>query len=136
MQFRTLSLAGMLFYSLSSSCAHAQFTIDWRSIDSGGSFSAVAGPLTLSGTIGQMDAGSRVDPLTGGGFALVSGFWAVTLPRCDGDFNNDAFINSQDLFDFLTAFFALSPQADFNRNGFIDSQDFFDFLAAFFAGCP
>ena len=52
---------------------------------------------------------------------------------CSADFNNDAFLNSQDLFDFLAAFFA--GDADYNTDGFTNSQDFFDFLADFFAGC-
>jgi hypothetical protein len=54
---------------------------------------------------------------------------------CTADFNGDGSVNSQDLFDFLSAFFAVAPYADFNRDGVINSQDFFDFLAAFFAGC-
>lgn len=56
-------------------------------------------------------------------------------PACRADFNGDTFVNSQDFFDFLVAFFANTPNADFNMDGFINSQDFFDFLAAFFAGC-
>ncbi|MGE3108772.1 MAG: GC-type dockerin domain-anchored protein [Phycisphaerales bacterium] len=56
-------------------------------------------------------------------------------PPCPGDFNGDGFVNSQDFFDFLVAFFSLAPSADFNNDGSINSQDFFDFLVAFFAGC-
>jgi len=55
--------------------------------------------------------------------------------ECRGDFNTDGFVNSQDFFDFLAAFFAQDPIADFNHDIFIDSQDIFDFLAAFFEGC-
>jgi hypothetical protein len=47
-----------------------------------------------------------------------------------GDFNRDSVVNSQDLFDFLVAFFA--GEADFNADGVTTSQDFFDFLVAFF----
>ncbi|MGE3108850.1 MAG: GC-type dockerin domain-anchored protein [Phycisphaerales bacterium] len=60
----------------------------------------------------------------------------VTISRCSADFNADGFVNSQDFFDFLAAFFAAAPSADFNHDTFINSQDFFDFLAAFFSGCP
>ncbi len=56
-------------------------------------------------------------------------------PVCAADFNGDTFVNSQDFFDFISAFFALEPASDFNRDAFINSQDFFDFLNAFFAGC-
>jgi hypothetical protein len=55
--------------------------------------------------------------------------------ECPADFNDDGAVNSQDFFDFITAFFGQSPRADFNDNGSLNSQDFFDFLSAFFARC-
>jgi len=61
--------------------------------------------------------------------------WVVSIPDCEGDFNADFVVNSQDFFDFLTAFFAGDPTADFNADGAIDSRDFFDFLDRLFAGC-
>jgi hypothetical protein len=64
-------------------------------------------------------------------------FLVGTAPRtCPADFNHDGLANSQDFFDFLTAFFSGAPAADFNHDGATNSQDFFDFLTAFFAGCP
>ena len=56
-------------------------------------------------------------------------------PACTADFNADDAVNSQDFFDYLTAFFAGDIAADFNEDDAVNSQDFFDFLAAFFAGC-
>jgi hypothetical protein len=59
-------------------------------------------------------------------------------PECPCDFNADEILNSQDFFDFLTAFFANQPSADYNNDDVINSQDFFDFLTCFFtppAGC-
>ncbi|MGE3108681.1 MAG: GC-type dockerin domain-anchored protein [Phycisphaerales bacterium] len=57
------------------------------------------------------------------------------LPFCPADVNRDQFVNSQDVFDFLSAFFTLAPEGDFNRDGLTNSQDLFDFLAAFFTEC-
>jgi uncharacterized membrane protein len=62
--------------------------------------------------------------------------WVAHLQvPCPSDFNNDFNINSQDFFDFLTAYFAGQPTADINHSGHVNTLDFFDFLAAFFTGC-
>ena len=51
--------------------AQAQsYNIDWFTVDGGGGVSS-GGTFSLSGTIGQPDAGR----LTGGSFALEGGFW-------------------------------------------------------------
>jgi hypothetical protein len=79
------------------------------------------------------------------GFFYTFNFWEVGFDNivvetiggkpCRADFNGDDTVNSQDFFDFLTAFFASEPAADFNEDTVVNSQDFFDFLTAFFAGC-
>jgi predicted outer membrane repeat protein len=53
---------------------------------------------------------------------------------CLADFNNSGAVNSQDIFDFLTAWFSGSPSADINGNGLTPS-DILDFITAWFAGC-
>lgn len=53
---------------------HAQtFSIDWHTIDGGGGTST-GGVYSVSGTIGQPDAGG---PLTNGQFTVTGGFWAL-----------------------------------------------------------
>lgn len=49
------------------------YELSWHSIDGGGGTST-GGPFSLSGTIGQPDAGG---PLTGGAYSLIGGFWSV-----------------------------------------------------------
>jgi probable HAF family extracellular repeat protein len=55
---------------------------------------------------------------------------------CRADFNGQNGITVQDIFDFLSAWFAGDHGADFNGQGGITVQDIFDFLGAWFAGCP
>jgi hypothetical protein len=82
------------------------------------------------------DAARGVTVLFGGiaGFIINSETWVLGAP-CPADFDHSGAVNSQDFFDFLTAFFALDLAADFNHSGTVDAQDYFDFVAAFFAGC-
>lgn len=67
----TALLATLLAAALPASAQ--TLSIDWFTIDGGGGTST-GGPYSLSGTIGQPDAGS---PMTGGTFSLVGGFWAL-----------------------------------------------------------
>ena len=65
---------GLLFLTLIAPTARAQFTIDWFTVDGGGVMNVTGGTFTLSGTVGQPDAGTL------GGGSLVGGFWAVLAP--------------------------------------------------------
>src|SRR5882672_7661805 len=60
--------------------AHAQFAIDWYTIDGGGRTSS-SGIYTLSGTIGQPDAGT----LSGGSYTLEGGFWPGLVVPSTGE---------------------------------------------------
>jgi len=52
------------------------YSIDWFTMDGGGGVSS-GGSYTLSGTIGQPDAGT----LSGGNYTLEGGFWpGIVLP--------------------------------------------------------
>jgi len=54
---------------------------------------------------------------------------------CAADFNGSGRVDVQDIFDFLSAWFAGSQSADFDRSGGVTVQDIFGFLSAWFAGC-
>lgn len=60
--------------ALAASPAAAQYEIAWWTVDGGGVTGATGGTYTLSGTIGQPDAGG---PYTGAPYTLHSGFWAL-----------------------------------------------------------
>jgi hypothetical protein len=86
----------------SASASFAQYTISWYTIDGGGGTSS-SGALSLSGTIGQHDAGG---PLTGGTYSLTGGFWAgASSSFCVEDYNRDGSLNLDDLSDFITDFY-------------------------------
>ena len=79
-----------------------------------------------------------VQATTGSGAAYfddVTFGYSQPVRLCSGDFNQDGTVSVQDIFDFLTAWFAASPSADFNQSGAITVQDIFDFLAAWFSPC-
>jgi hypothetical protein len=64
----------LMVLALASSSAHAQnYSVDWFKIAGGGGTST-GGTYTVSGTIGQHDAGG---PMTGGNYSLTGGFWAL-----------------------------------------------------------
>jgi hypothetical protein len=66
------SILGVLSLATALSASAQTYSIDWYTIDGGGGTSS-GGPYTLSGTIGQPDAGLH----TGGGYTLVGGFWGA-----------------------------------------------------------
>ncbi len=72
-RLRLLLLATALAISF---CVQADWSVDWYSIDGGGSLQTTGGDWSLSATIGQTDATSSA-ALAGGGWQLTGGFWAV-----------------------------------------------------------
>lgn len=56
------------------------YSIDWFTIDGGGGTSTGA-LYSVSGTIGQPDAGG---PMTGGNFSLTGGFWSLYAVQTPG----------------------------------------------------
>ena len=61
--------------------ANAQsYSIDWYKV-SGGGGTSTGGVYSVSGTIGQHDAGG---PMTGGNYSLTGGFWALYAVQTPG----------------------------------------------------
>lgn len=106
------------------------------SIDGGGVVNASGGPYTLSGTIGQHDAGPAMD---GGGFVVEGGFWpaAVLTEICSVDLAPPfGTINLFDLFAFLDLYNQQDPAADIAAPfGTINVFDLLAYLEAYNAGC-
>ena len=69
------TLVCSLITGLAFLAAAQNFSIDWHTIDGGGGTST-GGVYSVSGTIGQSDAGG---PMTGGPYSLVGGFWALPI---------------------------------------------------------
>jgi hypothetical protein len=66
-------LAFVILLALSAISASAQFSIDWSKV-SGGGGTSTGGVFTVTGTIGQHDAGTT---MTNGPFSLTGGFWSL-----------------------------------------------------------
>jgi hypothetical protein len=68
-----LILATLIFAFFVSTKSQAQsYSIDWFTID-GGAGTSTGGVYSVSGTIGQADAGT----MSGGNFTLDGGFWGI-----------------------------------------------------------
>lgn len=67
--------------------AYGNWTIDWYSIDGGGTMASSAGQWELKGTIGQPDA-TAANALTGSGWTLTGGFWAMLAETLDRIFHD------------------------------------------------
>jgi hypothetical protein len=76
-----MRIFGLFLLVLAALSAHAQsYSIDWYKISGGGGTSS-NGQYSVSGTIGQHDAGG---PMTGGNYSLTGGFWALYAVQTPG----------------------------------------------------
>ncbi len=74
-----------------------EFEITRSTIDGGGVMRSTGGDLELSGTMGQLDAGSAAPKSTGGDFELTGGFW-MQIPLGDCEDDGDVDLSDHDLF--------------------------------------
>ena len=110
-----IALALLSTFNSQLSTAFAQtYSIDWFTIDGGGGTSG-GGVYSVSGTIGQPDAGG---PMTGGNFSLTGGFWSLrsVVQTPGAPLLSISFTTTN-----TAAIFWLSPSTDFvlqqNSNG-------------------
>jgi hypothetical protein len=66
-------IATLAFLGLALSASAQSYSIDWYKV-SGGGGTSTGGVYSVSGTIGQHDAGG---PMTGSSYSLAGGFWAL-----------------------------------------------------------
>jgi uncharacterized protein (DUF433 family) len=132
------TLLALAFGLATVSPALAQdLSIPWSSIDAGGG-TLNAGPYTLSGTIGQLDAHA---PLQAGPYTLTGGFWpgVSTNPGCSSADLAEPFgsLNFFDIAAYIALFNANDPAADFAAPfGTLNFFDISAFIGAYNAGCP
>lgn len=112
--------------------------ISWYTIDGGGGVSTGSG-FTVSGTIGQPDAGV----LSGGDLTLTGGFWAAGAEQpCSlpGDITGDGAVDLTDLAIVLANYGVPSGAAyedgDLDGDGDVDLADLAIVLAAYGTACP
>jgi len=118
------------------------FDIPWHTIDGGGATFSTGGGFQVGGTIGQPDASSTM--MTGGGFALTGGFWAISgpgiVPTCFGDIapqpSGDSVVNTADLLAVINAWGACPGcPADLNNDLVVNTADLLAIINAW-GPCP
>ena len=73
-RFTLMVVVGLVVVLLVAATVQAQtgdYDLTWSTIDGGGAMLSTGGSYSLSGTVGQPDAGT----LSSGGYTLNDGFW-------------------------------------------------------------
>ena len=116
-----------------------EFEITRSTVDGGGAMESTGGGFSLSGTIGQPDAGVMTsgDGRLTGEYQLTGGFWFETPP---GDCNATGLVDLLDYFDFDVEVCITGPTGgivagcecfDVDRNGSVSLRDFGIIQASF-----
>ena len=141
-QLKTTCIAVFAFL-LSAGIARSDLEVSWFTVDGGGHMSSTGGAFELAGTIGQPEASSFNQPIAGGAFTLVGGFWpaATFVCGCAGDLTGDSLINGADVQKFVDCFLgagASCPCADVDGAAGLSTSDVTVFAANLLSGaaCP
>ncbi len=73
---RKPALLGLMLWLAPLALPAQTYSIDWYKIAGGGGTST-GGVYSVSGTVGQQDAGG---PMTNGQYSVTGGFWALPIP--------------------------------------------------------
>ncbi len=138
--YRMLALPGLVL-GVVAAANYGQsgggYDLSWNTLDGGGGTSA-GGGFTLTGTVGQHDAGTSA--LTGGNYELNGGFWfGVNCPLdIPADYDLDCDVDQDDytLFEVCASGPTVAHDAgcadrDFDLDGDVDNDDFGDFQTCF-----
>ena len=123
-----LLIGSILFIGTASTVQGQTYAIDWYTVDGGGGTSS-GGNFTLSGTIGQPDAGS----MAGGDYVLDGGFWTGGI---------SCIVNLPDLAGFLSEWLLRESEvghpldADFDNNGEVNLKDYNYLCSYWMQNCP
>ncbi len=99
---------------LAAAAAQGQYDVSWHTVDGGGAMWSAGGAYQVGGTIGQADAGSNSNGMSGGAYTVVGGFWVASqaTEQCGGtllgDSNCDGVIDNGDIDCFVAALLDLS----------------------------
>lgn len=139
---RLACLSATILLVATANVAIAQLGVPWWSIDGGGATFCTAGGFELGGTLAQPDAAQS---LSGGGFQLVGGFWAIGWAvggcTCPGDLDADCDVDLSDLTLNLSTFGCCNGHQcynaayDINGDGCIDLSDLTIVLSSFGVTC-
>jgi hypothetical protein len=105
-----------------------------QSVIAGGGSTSSGGSYSVSGTIGQHDAGG---PLAGGTYQLSGGFWAggnTPVSRLCADQNGDGSVTPTDFTAWISNFNSNDLMADVNQDGAVTPTDFTAWIGAFNQG--
>ncbi len=132
------ALIAVLSFAAAAPALAQPYDISWWTVAGGGGTST-GGIYSLSGTIGQSDAGPA---MSGGIYTVTGGYWAGSGSgnACPADFDGDGTVDFFDYDAFVVCFEGGTcppgKTSDFDGDG---SSDFFDydaFVVAFETGCP
>lgn len=129
------SFAGITVGVLAGAACAQPYAMDSYTIDGGGG-ALVGSSYTLSGTIGQADAGV----LEGATYQLTGGFWGSTGPSGCGLADvapPQGVLDLSDINVFISGFLSQDPVSDVSPPfGVFDLSDISAFINGFIGGCP